>query len=51
VSYDPDQYFPIMHALLWAERDGRLDAGRLAESAARLRRVSVRENSAKLLGK
>ena len=51
VSYDPDQYFPIMYALLQADRDGRLDADRLAESAARLRRVSVRENSAKLLAK
>ncbi|MEJ0078496.1 MAG: glycoside hydrolase family 3 N-terminal domain-containing protein [Alphaproteobacteria bacterium] len=51
VSYDPDQYFPIMYALLRADSDGRLDPARLAESAARLRRVSVRENSAKLLGK
>jgi beta-N-acetylhexosaminidase len=51
VSYDPDQYFPIMYALLRADSDGRLDADRLAESAARLRRASVRENSAKLLGK
>ena len=51
VSYDPDQYFPIMFALSRADRDGRLDADRLAESAARLRRVSVRENSAKLLAK
>jgi beta-N-acetylhexosaminidase len=51
VSYDPDQYFPIMYALLRADSDGRLDADRLAKSAARLRRASVRENSAKLLGK
>jgi beta-N-acetylhexosaminidase len=36
VSYDPDQYFPVMYALLAAERDGRLRADRLERSATRL---------------
>jgi beta-N-acetylhexosaminidase len=48
VSYDPDQYFPIMHALLRAQRDGRLNADMLAQSAARLARAAVPGNSAEL---
>jgi beta-N-acetylhexosaminidase len=36
VSYDPDQYFPVMYALLAAERDGRLRADMLERSARRL---------------
>jgi beta-N-acetylhexosaminidase len=40
ISYDPDQYFPVMHALLQAERDGRLQAGTLERSQTRLRRAA-----------
>jgi beta-N-acetylhexosaminidase len=40
VSYDPDQYFAVMYALLQAQRDGRLHAGMLEQSDLRLRRVS-----------
>ena len=40
VSYDPDQYFPIMYALLAAARDGRLRGDMLEQSAARLRRAA-----------
>jgi len=39
ISYDPDQYFLVMHALLAAERDGRLRGDTLERSAARLRRA------------
>lgn len=39
LSYDPDQYFPVMHALLEAEREGRLQAARLAQSEQRLARA------------
>ena len=42
VSYDPDQYFPVMHALLAADRAGGLRAEALAQSAARLRRAAER---------
>jgi beta-N-acetylhexosaminidase len=47
VSYDPDQYFYIMDALLKADRDGRLRSDALETSAARLRRAAsppVRQN-------
>lgn len=37
ISYDPDQYYPAMYALLQADRDGRLDADRLGQSKRRLR--------------
>jgi beta-N-acetylhexosaminidase len=39
VSYDPDQYFYIMDALLKADRDGRLRPEMLEASDARLRRA------------
>ncbi len=39
VSYDPDQYYEVMVALLRAERAGRLDPAVLAESDARLARA------------
>ena len=43
VSYDPDQYFPIMDALLEADRDGRLSQDALARSDERLRRARTFE--------
>ena len=42
ISYDPDQYFPVMHALLAADRNGTLRSEALARSAARLRRAAGR---------
>jgi beta-N-acetylhexosaminidase len=39
VSYDPDQYYAVMYALLRADRDGRLDGERLRRSEARLARA------------
>ena len=48
VSYDPDQYFPMMYALLAAARDGRLRPDMLEASAARLRRAATPLNSALL---
>lgn len=42
VSYDPDQYFPVMYALLQAKRDGRLRLGALEQSVARLHRAASR---------
>jgi beta-N-acetylhexosaminidase len=42
ISYDPDQYFPVMHALLAADRAGTLRPEALARSAARLRRAAGR---------
>ena len=41
VSYDPDQYFYIMDALLKADRDGRLRPKALQASDARLRRAAA----------
>ena len=38
ISYDPDQYFRVMHALLEAERLGRLDPEALTSSDRRLAR-------------
>jgi beta-N-acetylhexosaminidase len=43
VSYDPDQYFPIMDALLEADREGRLRPEALARSDERLRRAMTFE--------
>ena len=43
VSYDPDQYFPIMDALLEADREGRLSQDALARSDERLRRARTFE--------
>jgi beta-N-acetylhexosaminidase len=40
ISYDPDQYFPVMHALLAADRAGTLRNEALVDSAARLRRAA-----------
>jgi beta-N-acetylhexosaminidase len=51
VSYDPDQYFPMMYALLAAAREGRLRSDRLEASAARLRRAAPPLNSASLHAK
>ena len=39
VSYDADQYYPVMHALLQADRDGRLRPEALRQSQARLSRA------------
>ena len=36
ISYDPDQYFPVMYSLLQAARAGLLRADRLSESDRRL---------------
>jgi beta-N-acetylhexosaminidase len=36
VSYDPDQYYPVMHALLKADREGRLRPEALRDSERRL---------------
>lgn len=38
ISYDPDQYFPAMHAVLEAEAAGQLDPEVLEQSRQRLRR-------------
>jgi beta-N-acetylhexosaminidase len=43
VSYDPDQYFYVMDALLTADRGGRLRPEALQASDARLRRVAARK--------
>jgi beta-N-acetylhexosaminidase len=43
VSYDPDQYFPLMDALLQADSDGRLRQDTLAQSDERLRRAVIFE--------
>jgi beta-N-acetylhexosaminidase len=48
VSYDPDQYFPMMYALLAAAREGRLRSDMLEASAARLRWAAPPLNSASL---
>jgi beta-N-acetylhexosaminidase len=46
VSYDPDQYFPIMYALLAADRAGRLRGEMLERSDERLRRAALPANQA-----
>jgi beta-N-acetylhexosaminidase len=43
ISYDPDQYFPLMDALLQADSDGRLQQDMLARSDERLRRAATFE--------
>jgi beta-N-acetylhexosaminidase len=48
ISYDPDQYFPVMYALLQADRDGRLNPEILAASKARLRRAALPADLVKL---
>ncbi|MGB9369499.1 MAG: glycoside hydrolase family 3 N-terminal domain-containing protein [Xanthobacteraceae bacterium] len=48
ISYDPDQYFPVMYSLLQADRDGRLNPQTLAASNARLRRAALPPDLAKL---
>jgi beta-N-acetylhexosaminidase len=40
LSFDPDQYFVVMYALLRADREGRLRADMLARSDARLARAA-----------
>ena len=40
VAYDPDQYYPLMAALLRADRAGELSADLIARSAARLVRAA-----------
>jgi beta-N-acetylhexosaminidase len=45
VSYDPDQYFPVMYALLRADREGRLRQDALDRSKARLARAAARSLS------
>src|SRR5262249_19641555 len=40
VSYDPEQYYPLMDALLEADRTGRLNPNALARSDERLRRAA-----------
>lgn len=44
ISYDPDQYYRVMHALLAADRQGKLDPATLASSDRRLARsmLSIR---------
>jgi beta-N-acetylhexosaminidase len=39
IAFDPDQYYPVMHALLRARTDGLLRPDALATSEARLRRA------------
>jgi beta-N-acetylhexosaminidase len=41
VSYDSDQIYRVLHALLEADRTGRLDRKRLEESDARLERARL----------
>ena len=41
VSYDPDQYFYVMYALLAAERAGLLNPAMLERSQSRLRRARL----------
>ncbi len=40
ISYDPDQYFPVMYALLQATRSGQLHPGALEASKTRLAKAS-----------
>ena len=39
VSYDPDQFFFVMYALIQADRAGQLENDRLARSRERLKRT------------
>jgi beta-N-acetylhexosaminidase len=41
VSFDTDQYYAVMHGLLAADRDGRLQPDALRQSEARLSRASA----------
>jgi beta-N-acetylhexosaminidase len=41
VSFDPDQYYAVMHALLDAYHDGRLRKDILQESARRLASIQA----------
>jgi beta-N-acetylhexosaminidase len=43
ISYDPDQYFPIVHALLRAEAHGTLARDALERSHRRLKSVIASE--------
>lgn len=46
ISYDPDQVFPVLHALLRAEAGGALARDALAASARRLTGISNRPKAA-----
>lgn len=46
ISYDPDQYFPVMYALLAAARSGVLRPQALEASKARLAKASRRDTAA-----
>ena len=41
VSYDPDQYYPAMYALLKADEEGRLNDTRLQQSRARVQAAAA----------
>lgn len=41
ISYDPDQYYPAMYALLGAERAGKIDQGMLERSRERLDAITT----------
>jgi len=45
VSYDPDQYYPIMKALIAAERAGRLSGKSLGSSDSRLQKAALAGDS------
>ena len=42
ISWDPDQYYPVMYALLKADKQGRLDREVLQRSDQRLARAMSR---------
>jgi beta-N-acetylhexosaminidase len=46
VSYDPEQYFPMLHALIAAETDGKLKKAALQQSDLRLSGVSFEKDAA-----
>ena len=50
ISYDPDQYYRGMHCAMRALARGKLDAGQLRESAARVRRTALRRPCAQASG-
>ena len=45
ISYDGDQFYPVMHALLRADAAGRLQRDKLDQSERRLRRVLSRDTA------
>ena len=46
ISYDPDQYFPVVHALLRAQAKGTLAAEALERSKRRLNAVTDGQKAA-----